>query len=70
MRTMRSRLITVLAVMAIAAPALGSALPAHATSTPVGEENRYRLTIPTAGEGCENSEGRSAGQYAEDCYLP
>jgi hypothetical protein len=67
---MRPKLATVLAVIAIAATALGNTVPAHATTTPTGQENRYHLTIPTNGEDCENSEGRSAGQYAEDCYLP
>jgi hypothetical protein len=67
---MRTSLATVLAVMAIAVPALGNALPAQATSTPSGQENRYHLTIPTDGGDCENSEGRSTGQYVEECYLP
>jgi hypothetical protein len=65
---MRKTVFSVLAALAIVAPALGSA-PAYASSTPRGEDNPYKLTISPNG-GCEDSEGRSAGQFAEECYLP
>jgi hypothetical protein len=65
---MRRMVFGVVAALAMVVPALGSA-PAYAATTPPGEDNPYRLTIPTSG-GCEDSEGRSAGQYAEECYPP
>lgn len=55
----------------VGAMAVAGAVPALASSTPRGEENPYRLMLPKDNpDGCENSEGRSAGQYAEDCYSP
>ena len=66
--TFRHGMFTVLATLAIIAPAFsGGAV--YASTTPPGEDNRYHLTDSPKG-GCTDSQGRSAGQYVQDCYLP
>ena len=66
-RRTRIRLLGLLTAVAMLVPASG----ALASTTPTNGENRYKLTVPNNGStDCDDSGGRSAGQYANDCYLP
>lgn len=57
--------------LVVGAAVAAGTVTASASTTPPGEENPYKLTLPPNNiDGCENSGGRSAGQYAEDCYGP